>query len=144
MVEAVKSKKKAKEITSVTANIDTTDLRRRNLLPSRDIITSTAVASPVYPCDAKNSPNYMIYCQGELLHAVSLSNIFKDPKTFVDRPMKKEPEEIISAFSQRFPSQISLDDRERLLSFVDEYFDTEGNDIQEFVSFSSCQFQKFN
>ncbi|VBB34212.1 unnamed protein product, partial [Acanthocheilonema viteae] len=118
-------------MTSTAANIETTDVRRRNLLPSRDIVASTAVASPVYPCDAKNSPNYMIYCQGELLHAVSLSDIFKDPKTFVDKPMKKEPEEIISAFNQKFPSQISIDDRKALLSFVDEYFDVEGSDIEE-------------
>lgn len=133
VVEAAKGKKKADKMPSTAANIETTDLRRRILLPSRDFITNTAVASPVYPCDEKNSPNYMIYCQGELLHAVSLSNIFKDPKTFVDKPMKKEPEEIISAFNQKFPSQISTDDREALISFVDEHFDTEGSDIQEFA-----------
>ncbi|CAG9530313.1 unnamed protein product [Cercopithifilaria johnstoni] len=127
MVKAVKGKKKAREITST----ETVDLRRRNLLPSRDIITSTAIASPVYPCDEKNSPNYMIYCQGELLHAVSLSNIFKDTKTFVDKPMKKEPEEIINAFNKKFSSQISISDRDELLSFVNEYFDVEGSDIQE-------------
>lgn len=149
MVKAAKGKKKAKEMTTTAAYIETTDLKRRNFLPSRDIITSTAVASPVYPCDAKNSPNYMIYCQGELLHAVALSNIFKDPKTFVDKPIKKEPEEVIVAFNQKFPTQININDREALLSFVDEYFDVEGSDIQEFVShddfpFVSAKFTSVN
>ncbi|EJW76080.1 hypothetical protein WUBG_13010 [Wuchereria bancrofti] len=118
-------------MTSTIANIESIDLRRRNFLPSRDIITSTVVASPIYPCDEKNAPNYMIYCQGELLHTVLLSNIFKDSKTFVDKPIKKEPDEIISAFNQKFPNQITINDREALISFVDEYFDNEGSDIQE-------------
>ncbi|VDO50538.1 unnamed protein product [Onchocerca flexuosa] len=131
MVQATKGKKKAKEITPTATSNETTDLKRYNLLSSREIVTSTAVASPIYPCDEKNSQNYMIYCQGELLHAVSLSGIFKDQKTFVDRPIKKDPEEIINAFNQKFSSQISINDREALHSFVDEYFDVEGSDLQE-------------
>ncbi|KAK6111812.1 Trehalase family protein [Brugia pahangi] len=131
MVKGVKSKRKAKEMASTIANIESTDLRRRNFLPSRDIITSTVIASPINPCDEKNAPNYMIYCQGELLHTVLLSNIFNDSKTFVDKPIKKEPDEIISTFNQKFSNQITINDREALISFVDEYFDTEGSDIQE-------------
>ncbi|EFO16376.2 hypothetical protein LOAG_12130 [Loa loa] len=133
MVKAVKGKKKAKEMTLIATNTEiNTNLRQQNLLPNREMITSTAVASPIYPCDEKNSPNYMIYCQGELLHAISLSNIFKDSKTFVDKPIKKEPEEIISIFNQKFPNQITINDRDALHSFVDEYFDIEGSDIQQF------------
>ncbi|MCP9257270.1 Trehalase [Dirofilaria immitis] len=109
MVKAVKGKKKVKEIISpktATTTNDMNDLKRRNLLPSREIITSTTVALPWY---------------------------FQRSKIFVDKPMKKDPEEIINAFNQKFPipSQITIDDRDALRAFVDEYFDVEGSDIEE-------------
>uniref|UniRef100_A0A915Q3K9 Trehalase n=1 Tax=Setaria digitata TaxID=48799 RepID=A0A915Q3K9_9BILA len=121
----MKEKKKTKEI------IEPVDTKRRNFLPSREMIMNAEISSPIYPCDESNSQNYMIYCQGDLLHAISMIDIFKDPKTFVDRPIKKNPDEVINAFKQKFPSQITINDREALQTFVDEYFDNEGSDIEE-------------
>jgi len=56
---------------------------------------------------------------------VQLSGIFNDSKTFVDMPMKDDPEKITAAF-QALVSPISSAD---LLDFVDAYFDGAGTDL---------------
>ncbi|VDK59933.1 unnamed protein product [Gongylonema pulchrum] len=137
LAEAAKAKKKGKDGVPVASSAETADTTRRSLIPNQDAVTSTAVATPVFPCDAKNSQNWMIYCQGYLLHAVSLLDIYKDPKTFVDKPLRKDPETVINEFHKKFPNQISINDREALRAFVEENFDAEGSDIEQFV-FTQC------
>ncbi|KAJ8675860.1 hypothetical protein QAD02_011646 [Eretmocerus hayati] len=44
------------------------------------------------PCRSK------IYCEGDLLHAVQLLRVFGDSKEFVDLPMKRSSEEILTSF----------------------------------------------
>jgi alpha,alpha-trehalase len=39
-----------------------------------------------------------VYCHGDILEAVQLSGIFNDSKTFVDMPMKEDPEVVNAAF----------------------------------------------
>jgi alpha,alpha-trehalase len=69
-----------------------------------------------------------VYCNataGSLLQVVQLSGIFNDSKTFVDMPMKTDPELITDAF-QVLESPISNAD---LLDFVNAHFDCVGSDL---------------
>ena len=40
-----------------------------------------------------------VYCGGPLLHAVQSAALFDDSKTFVDMPMRDEPEAVLAAFA---------------------------------------------
>ncbi|KAK6041150.1 hypothetical protein COOONC_21347 [Cooperia oncophora] len=49
------------------------------------------VNEPVPVCDASNSNNSYIYCNGTLLMAVNFHELYNDSKTFVDMPMRYDP-----------------------------------------------------
>jgi len=69
-----------------------------------------------------------VYCNataGSLLQVVQLSGIFNDSKTFVDMPMKADPELITAAF-EALASPVS---NAALLAFIDDYFDAAGSDL---------------
>ncbi|KAG9293846.1 hypothetical protein G9A89_019184 [Geosiphon pyriformis] len=66
-----------------------------------------------------------IYCRGSPLKTIQLSSIFKDSKTFVDRPTKRPQEEVLIAFS-KLPKNASASVLE---NFVDTYFSEEGHDL---------------
>ncbi|CAG9530312.1 unnamed protein product [Cercopithifilaria johnstoni] len=100
-------------------------------IPSNEDVISNAVEIPEWACDEKHSPNYIIYCQGELLHAVMMLNIFKDSKTFVDKPLKRDPVEIAADFKKKFPRNITANDREAIRQFIDENFDEEGHELEK-------------
>lgn len=71
-----------------------------------------------------------VYCEGPLLMSVQLSGIFNDSKTFVDMPMKYDPEEIMDAFY----NLSSPNDPAVLLQFVDDHFlPPAGSDLTEWV-----------
>ena len=40
-----------------------------------------------------------VYCSGLLLYHVQTMRLFNDSKTFVDMPMKSDPERILSSFA---------------------------------------------
>lgn len=66
-----------------------------------------------------------VYCAGSLLDAVQNSGIFNDSKTFVDMPLKQDPEIILEAFSQlATPLEPSV-----LRSFVAQYFGEPGEEL---------------
>lgn len=48
-----------------------------------------------------------MYCYGDLLDLVQRSSVFEDSKTFVDRPLKSSPENVLSSFSALKPSLVS-------------------------------------
>jgi len=45
-------------------------------------------------------PQCSVYCDGEILHAIQQSGIYADSKTFVDMPMKYDPDVIIENFKK--------------------------------------------
>ena len=76
------------------------------------------------PCD------HPIYCTGELLDAVQSARLFPDDKTFVDMPMRVEPEVILATFYAEFPSPSDRQNASKLRSvLIDPYFDAAGADI---------------
>lgn len=100
-------------------------------IPDQEDVLSSAIEKPQFACDETNAPNYMIYCQGDLLHAVMMLNIFKDSKTFVDKPLKRDPEVVAAEFKAQFPSTITSNDREAVREFVNANFHEEGHELEE-------------
>jgi alpha,alpha-trehalase len=71
----------------------------------------------------------MVYCEGELLEIVQLSNIFNDSKTFVDMPMKYDPETILSLFyniSDPYNTTV-------LTEFINNNFFPAGSDLDDWI-----------
>ncbi|KAM3725035.1 Trehalase [Dirofilaria immitis] len=87
---------------------------------------------PEWACDERHSPNYIIYCQGDLLHVVMMLNIFKDSKTFVDKPLKRNPAEVTEDFKKKFPHDITANDTEAIRQFIDENFEEEGHELEKY------------
>lgn len=69
-----------------------------------------------------------VYCYGDILAAVQLSGIYNDSKTFVDMPMKQDPEVVNQAFLA-----IDASDTAALQQFLDTYFYPYGSDINEWT-----------
>eukprot|EP00903_Cladosiphon_okamuranus_P020327 g18650.t1 len=68
-----------------------------------------------------------IYCDGPLLEAVQSARLFPDSKTFVDMPMKQDPNQVLAAFEDLSP--LDRKDPAKLARFVSEHFDEAGSDI---------------
>lgn len=70
-----------------------------------------------------------IYCSGPILHYIQISNIYNDSKTFVDMPMKYNPEIILNAFNLiNNPYNIT-----ELKIFLNKYFNIVGSDLNEWI-----------
>jgi len=70
-----------------------------------------------------------VYCKGPLLDAVQRLRVFEDGKHFVDMPMRKDPEDILSAFEQL--SAEAKADAGSLRDFVAEHFFEPGSELVE-------------
>lgn len=79
-----------------------------------------------------------VYCYGDLLAAVQLSGIFNDSKTFVDMPMKVDPEVINSAFLT-----INSSNKAELTNFLETYFDDPGSDLDEYIPIDLQEYPPF-
>ncbi|XP_075230826.1 trehalase-like isoform X3 [Lycorma delicatula] len=87
------------------------------------------------------SPNYLntkfkklckskIYCEGELLHDVQLSHLFKDSKIFVDFKLKFPEDEILTKYKDL--KQKGTLRRKEIRKFVEENFER-GNELEQWV-----------
>jgi len=65
-----------------------------------------------------------IFCDGEILSVIQLSRIYTDSKTFVDMPMKFDPEQIKKAF-RNLPNH----ENSTLRTFLDQNFEKAGSDL---------------
>lgn len=70
-----------------------------------------------------------IFCEGPLLEAIQTARIFADSKTFVDMPMRADPESVLSAFHEL--TQQDREDPIALQNFVAQWFDEAGSDLVE-------------
>uniref|UniRef100_A0A8R1TJI9 Trehalase n=1 Tax=Onchocerca volvulus TaxID=6282 RepID=A0A8R1TJI9_ONCVO len=83
-------------------------------------------------CDETNTNNSFIYCYGRLLAAVNIHQLYPDSKIFVDMPMKFDPELVQAEFDRRFGGyELQNINRSALQSFVDEYFEQTGNELED-------------
>ncbi|XP_023702103.1 trehalase [Cryptotermes secundus] len=85
-----------------------------------------AVAEYQQPC---NSP---IYCYGDLLKTVQLSDIYNDSKTFVDKKQRQPPTETLQLFEDFMAQTGGNPDRDQVIEFVERTF-VEGNELQPWV-----------
>ncbi|KAK6754171.1 hypothetical protein RB195_013276 [Necator americanus] len=71
-----------------------------------------------------------IYCNSTLLMAVNYHELYNDSKTFVDMPMKNDPDYVLEKFNEEF-SNISVEaiNRTKLQQFVDTYFSPPGSEM---------------
>jgi alpha,alpha-trehalase len=70
-----------------------------------------------------------IYCEGPVLQAVQLSRIFNDSKTFVDMPMRYDPDQTLAAFNNLAdPNNV-----QELKGYLSEYFLPAGSDLNTWV-----------
>mmetsp|Transcript_56021 Transcript_56021/g.126007 ORF Transcript_56021/g.126007 Transcript_56021/m.126007 type:complete len:561 (+) Transcript_56021:67-1749(+) len=69
-----------------------------------------------------------VFCSGPLLDAVQRARVFKDSKTFVDMPLKDEPETVLQAFLE-LPAA-DKQDPSALLAFVQKWFMEAGSDCE--------------
>lgn len=70
-----------------------------------------------------------IYCTGDVLSTIQLSGIYNDSKTFVDMPMKFDPEDV----QINFNSIVNKSDTAQLMQFMDENFFPVGSDLNEWI-----------
>ncbi|VDP06222.1 unnamed protein product [Heligmosomoides polygyrus] len=88
------------------------------------------VEEPVAVCDSRNSNNSFIYCNGTLLMAVNFHELYNDSKTFVDMPMKHDPEYVLEKFNVEFGNvTIENIDKALLKAFVDDHFSPAGSEM---------------
>jgi len=71
-----------------------------------------------------------VFCSGPILAAVQTANppLFNDSKTFVDMPLRVDPEEALAAFDA-LPATNGAVSRDDLVGFVDAYFVAAGSDL---------------
>jgi len=69
-------------------------------------------------------PQCAVYCEGEILKAIQDSGIYIDSKTFVDMPLKSDPEEIMKEFKQLKNHSLST-----LVQFLSDHFLSAGSEL---------------
>ena len=73
-----------------------------------------------------------IYCYGDLLHTVQMHRIYRDSKTFVDKKLKYPPEVVQKNFEE-FKRTHGNMTKDEIQKFVDDNFDPEGSEFEEWV-----------
>eukprot|EP01123_Difflugia_compressa_P011080 TRINITY_DN4290_c0_g1_i1.p1 TRINITY_DN4290_c0_g1~~TRINITY_DN4290_c0_g1_i1.p1 ORF type:complete len:594 (-),score=87.12 TRINITY_DN4290_c0_g1_i1:61-1842(-) len=79
-----------------------------------------------------------VYCSGEILASIQNANIFEDSKTFVDMPLKHDPETVIEAFNN-----ISIKNYSSLVQFLSENFLPAGSELTSWVPSDFVAFPPF-
>lgn len=85
-------------------------------------------------CSPENAPNHGVFCSGPILEAVTRHRLFPDSKTFVDKPLKFPPDQVLQSFHAMFPDP-ELVRRDQLQRFVADNFFEEGTEMQRQVVF---------
>uniref|UniRef100_A0AAF5DE67 Trehalase n=1 Tax=Strongyloides stercoralis TaxID=6248 RepID=A0AAF5DE67_STRER len=75
---------------------------------------------------------FQIY--GKLMHSVMYHKLFNDSKTFVDKPLKYNPNRTMADFLEQFPETVEKINREKLITFVNNYFYEEGHELENCTS----------
>ncbi|VDM96954.1 unnamed protein product [Thelazia callipaeda] len=98
---------------------------------SQDDVLGSTFEAPEFACDQNDTEAVQIYCHGDILHVVMMLGLYKDSKTFVDKPLKKNPQDVVADFRKRFSATITEEDRERVKEFIADNFGVEGEELDE-------------
>lgn len=130
-------KRRADNITTNNTAITTHDQPKtincddeQQMFNQNDVISSEFEA-PEFACTRSDSKAANIYCRGDILHVVMMLSLYNDSKTFVDKPLKKNPNEVIDDFHKRFPKKITEDDREKMEQFIKDNYEAEGEELNK-------------
>lgn len=113
--------------TNTTAGVESKD----RIILNQDDILGSKFQTPEFGCNKNHSDAAEIYCYGDILHVVMMLGIYKDSKTFVDKPLKKDPDEVIADFQRRFSKEIKEENREEVEQFIEDNFGAEGEELDE-------------
>uniref|UniRef100_A0AC35F9E7 Trehalase n=1 Tax=Panagrolaimus sp. PS1159 TaxID=55785 RepID=A0AC35F9E7_9BILA len=84
----------------------------------------------VYMCDASNSQNWQIYCNGRILETYNYHQITNDSKEYVDMPLIFSPDDTVSNFTKAFgeskPEEIP---KEKFKEFLNLHFLVAGHEL---------------
>lgn len=69
-----------------------------------------------------------VYCSGAILDAVQRLKLFDDCKTFVDMPLKVDPQEALTAFAS-----VDKEDADAVQTFLDTYFSEVGQELVPYL-----------
>nr|BAI67864.1 trehalase [Artemia franciscana] len=72
-----------------------------------------------------------IYCHGTFLHTIQMAGLFRDSKTFVDKKLKINPEEVLASFEVLMNSTDQNPSRDQLAAFINLHFEPEGSEFEE-------------
>jgi len=101
------------------------------------IISTGAVLAIDQPCDSN------IYCYGHLLHTVQIARPFRDSKTFVDRPLKYQPETILANFDFFMKSHQQYPSKEDVRNFVEANFEQDGHEFAPWYPVDWKEYPRF-
>ncbi|XP_058060859.1 trehalase isoform X1 [Anopheles bellator] len=74
-----------------------------------------------------------VYCHGDLLRTVQMSEIYPDSKTFVDMKMRKSPNETLDAFHEFMVGQNNAPSNAKLLEWVEANFEKPGAEFENWI-----------
>ena len=84
------------------------------------------------PCGVlSHLPCSEVYCYGPLLETVQGADLYNDSKTFVDKPMRFDPAEVLNAFGLSNLTTNSTKDEVR--AFVEQYFLETGSELLQWT-----------
>ena len=104
-----------------------------NRLSMISLVMAAVFVATVYAQAVQNQTQMMedikractVYCEGDVLRTVQMSGIYNDSKTFVDMPMRFDPEEVVAAFNAiPDPTNVTA-----LQEFLDNNFFEVGSDL---------------
>lgn len=72
-----------------------------------------------------------VYCYGPLLETVQRADLYNDSKTFVDRPIRVDPADVLNAFNSTNLTANSTKDEVR--AFVEQYFLEAGSELVQWT-----------
>lgn len=78
-------------------------------------------------------PDSEIFCHGELLRTVQMSEIYPDSKTFVDMKMRKSPNETLDSFHEFMTAENNSPSKAKLQEWVESNFEKPGAEFENWV-----------
>uniref|UniRef100_A0AAF5Q4F9 Trehalase n=1 Tax=Wuchereria bancrofti TaxID=6293 RepID=A0AAF5Q4F9_WUCBA len=86
-------------------------------------------------CDETDKiANWNIYCSGPILTAMNLHQVEMDSKTFVDRPLKADPDVVLQEFEKEFgKTKVANISAQKLINFRDRFFGEPGTELKDCV-----------
>ncbi|EFO17509.1 trehalase [Loa loa] len=119
------------EMMTIISNNETIRIKQKQAIFNQDDILSSEFEPPEFACNRNHSKAAEIYCYGDILHVVMMLGLYKDSKTFVDKPLKKDPDEVTADFQRRFSKAVTEEDREQVEQFIEDNFGVEGEELDQ-------------